>query len=68
MNKAEEKRARLLARHPNVGFISGKEKVVRLVFEKSEYRAYLAEKDKWYDMKLGGLDPNVLKDYIVKNY
>lgn len=70
MNGAEEKREKMRNRHPDVEFISNGGLPIRLTFEKSEYRAYRydSQYEKWYDMRLGGLDPDVLKRYIKEKY
>ena len=53
-------------RRADIEFQAG-EDAFRLVFEKSEYRAYKYDKlsEKWCDMKLGSLDPDVLKRHII---
>ena len=67
---ADEKRERLKQRHPDVFFESGKQKKIKLSFEKSEYRAYRYDKHsgQWEEMKLGGLDTKALSDYIIRNF
>ena len=57
-------------RYTPIEFTSDGGKRVRLIFEKSEYRAYAYDKiaGKWYDMKLGGLDTGVLISYIKSNF
>ena len=67
---AEEKRLALKQRHPDVEFLSGKGRKVKLTFEKNEYRAYVYDNrfGRWEEMKLGSLDTKTLADYIVKNF
>lgn len=72
VNKGAKKRKKEMMLHlnPDVEFLSGTGKKVKLTFQKSEYRAYVynARYDEWEDMKLGSLRANVLQEYIRKNF
>ena len=68
--KAEEKQELLRRKHPDVEFQTAKGTKVKLTFERNEYRAYRYDKSfvKWVPLGLGGLDVNVLKEYIERRY
>jgi len=68
--RTDEKREMLRRKHPDIEFQTDKGTKVKLQFDKNEYRAYRydAKFESWYEMKLGGLDPSALMDYISKHF
>ena len=55
--------------HPDVNFVTSSGTKVVMIWEKAEYRAYKRSKDgSLLDMRLGGVVPENLKEYIVKNF
>ena len=72
VNKEAKKRKRemMLRLYPDVEFLSGTGRKVKLTFQKSEYRAYIYNEryGEWEDMRLGGLRASGLQEYIQKKF
>ena len=68
-NTTQLREERIKRSHPDVEFLSGTGRQVKLVFGK-EYRAHIYNDryKEWEDMKLGSLNPETLKEYIQKNF
>lgn len=52
---------------PDIYFETLKGTSVKLSFDR-EYKAFRLVEKKYEPMMLGGLDPDALKDYIIKKY